>query len=592
MYQYFSCVVVLRLVVILCLSFFPFRFLLAQPSQNGIHRFNRAQQQSTKPSKNGNSGKDNLITIPLAPEPIGVTIDPSKKRIYVANKTGISVIDADTYKIIDTILIQPQYKLRAIAVNTTTHRIYVADYQGGIVYVINGETNEVIKPIKVADLPGSIAINPKKNRIYVSGNNAISVIDGETNGTITQIPSKPGLGGIAVDPDTSLIYASNRIYKTLLIISENTYKVLSTIAIAKPLPFADSPLANDPSPPGTNVSVAINPVTHRVYVADRGGLKMLVRQHTGEDCKISIFDGSKLPIKPLKTITTGIALNWIEANPNNNRIYVTNDYGNDTIIINGETNEVINSLPTGERPGCLAINPSNNDVYIVANSDSLVVIRQDAADTVVGCVEKTIPVINACNGVADDRESDARSREYANSVVIENRKYILDAARRFNVDPRVVAGGIWSEHARNLRDAETAQKVNSSAISLGHQFGQLRDPSIGVARVKLRTAKNLEDQGYMPSLADDDARTDALANPATNIMYAAAYIAYLGDKIYPTIKNVPSILIHKYNTGEFADRIFHSTIKPLNDPPGYYCFAREALQQFKYFESVGLKCGK
>ena len=71
------------------------------------------------------------------------------------------------------------------------------------------------------------------------------------------------------------------------------------------------------------------------------------------------------------------------------------------------------------------------------------------------------------------------------------------------------------------------------------------DTSLGLGQVRISTAKLMQDLGYMPMVegrmvpingirgtryvSREEATADLLLNPATNIMYIAAYIAYIID---------------------------------------------------------------
>ena len=55
-----------------------------------------------------------------------------------------------------------------VAVNSTTSRVYVANLEGGSLSVIDGATNTIIATVGVGFKPGDVAVNPSTNRIYVT----------------------------------------------------------------------------------------------------------------------------------------------------------------------------------------------------------------------------------------------------------------------------------------------------------------------------------------------------------------------------------------------------------------------------------------
>ena len=83
---------------------------------------------------------------------------------------------------------------RGVAVNSTTNRIYVANWGSNNVSVVNGAANAVLgTPIPVGSAPEGVAANETTNRIYMAnwGSNSVTVIDGATGATLDTI----GVGG-------------------------------------------------------------------------------------------------------------------------------------------------------------------------------------------------------------------------------------------------------------------------------------------------------------------------------------------------------------------------------------------------------------
>ncbi len=73
---------------------------------------------------------------------------------------------------------------RAVAVNPTTNKIYVANQNGNSVTVIDGATNNTTT-VWTGGSPVALAVNSVTNKIYVADSSAasVTVIDGATNRT-------------------------------------------------------------------------------------------------------------------------------------------------------------------------------------------------------------------------------------------------------------------------------------------------------------------------------------------------------------------------------------------------------------------------
>jgi YVTN family beta-propeller protein len=89
-------------------------------------------------------------------------------------------------------------------VNQLTKKVYVGQFRGHDVTVINGTTDKIIATIPVAYDPLDVAVNQVTNTAYATGKTAVSVINGMTN----QVSATVGVRGlgIAVDVNTDTIY--------------------------------------------------------------------------------------------------------------------------------------------------------------------------------------------------------------------------------------------------------------------------------------------------------------------------------------------------------------------------------------------------
>jgi YVTN family beta-propeller protein len=73
-----------------------------------------------------------------------------------------------------------------VAVNSTTNRVYVADYAytpQNAVSVIDGSTNTLLTTISMGDnpFPSGVAVDEQTNSVYVGSHSGVSKIDGSTN---------------------------------------------------------------------------------------------------------------------------------------------------------------------------------------------------------------------------------------------------------------------------------------------------------------------------------------------------------------------------------------------------------------------------
>jgi len=134
--------------------------------------------------------------------------------------------------------------------------------------------------------------------------------------------------------------------------------------------------------------------------------------------------------------------------------------------------------------------------------------------------------------------------------------YIIKAANVKRVDAQVLAGVIFAENMLNVNFVDTYLEYPLSWYLYFVPF------SLGVAQVKLDTAKYVEDQGYMPAVKGkwiglvyynaNQIRATILQDNYICILYAAAYLALIADmwvKEFPTIRVRPDIWGSLYNLG-------------------------------------------
>lgn len=102
-------------------------------------------------------------------------------------------------------------------------------------------------------------------------------------------------------------------------------------------------------------SVAINPVTNRLYVANAG---------TGQpaDYTISVLDARSM--QRITDIPTGQGPVDVAVNPRTNRVYAANSYQERILVFDGATNTPRTPIVTGPGTAGLAVDPSRNTVHV------------------------------------------------------------------------------------------------------------------------------------------------------------------------------------------------------------------------------------
>jgi len=89
----------------------------------------------------------------------------------------------------------------AIAINSQTDTIYVADYARNTIAVIDAANAKVVANIPVGNRPQAVAVDCDHNRVYIANtlSHNISVLDGNTNKVISTQPISAAPYALAVD---------------------------------------------------------------------------------------------------------------------------------------------------------------------------------------------------------------------------------------------------------------------------------------------------------------------------------------------------------------------------------------------------------
>ena len=282
-----------------------------------------------------------IATVPTGTNPNAIASDSVTNRVYVANygSNNVTVINGATDS---TTTVTVGTNPNAIAVNTLTNKIYVANYGSGNITVIDGTTNSTTT-VTVGTNPIAIAINTITNMIYVAnyGSNNVSVINGVTDSmTTVSTGTNSAPQGIAVNPVTNKIYVANVKGNNVTIINGVNSSTITIPSVADPY------------------TIAVNTVTNKVYV-NSGSYNIIV------------IDGAT---DSTTTVTVGTNPNVIAVNILTNKIYVANYSSSNVTIVDGATDST-DTVTVGTNPSAIAVNTQTNKIYVANYSNNVGVIN-------------------------------------------------------------------------------------------------------------------------------------------------------------------------------------------------------------------------
>ena len=349
-------------------------------------------------------GASFINSIPTGNAPWAVAVDPVLHKAFVTNNTdGTVTIVSGTSQTTATATVgsNPQ----AIAVNPETHQVFVANRSlsstDGTVSVINGNTNDPVAntPLAVGSQPISVAINTSTNMIYVacvdSPDAEVVQIVGSSVGTVSYVPTALASSGgspvsIAVNPITDQVYVQNIEPSVAIYNFENSANPTPSIVtgvgseanyIAVDVVTNIAYIANGTdgvsivngnsltdttlTVPGTLQAVAVNPVTHRAYVANYNS-----------PGTVSIIDGDVNSIALFGFDNSAPA--YMAIDPVKNVLYVASAIGEvDAVNLSTNTQSYTQQVPTS--PTALLVDPIQDEVYDLDSNSGLAILTPGAS---------------------------------------------------------------------------------------------------------------------------------------------------------------------------------------------------------------------
>ncbi|MGA7461496.1 MAG: YncE family protein [Candidatus Korobacteraceae bacterium] len=328
-------------------------------------------------------------TVTVGMQPVAIAVNSTTNKIYVANSAcgnnypncpnagSVTVIDGST---LQTTSVNVGIDPNAIAVNPTTNQVYVENYCGtdptcassssGTVTVIDGSSFQVTGTVNVNIQPLAIAVNSVTNQIYVANfcgtdptcqsDGTVTAIDGGTlNTTAVNVGAFPV--ALAINSLTNQIYAVNNCGDDPTCSSAGS---VTDIDAAQGNQTAEIAVGNGPD------AVAVDAVTNQIYVVNN--LDSTVSQIDG---------GSNQVTNTILAGTAGSSPVAVAVDAATNKIYVISRVTSVMTMIDGSTGaRTLIGLPHGSVPMALDVNSVNNLAFtanlglnnasVVAGADS------------------------------------------------------------------------------------------------------------------------------------------------------------------------------------------------------------------------------
>ena len=114
----------------------------------------------------------------------------------------------------------------AVAVNSRTNTVYVADYGDNTVTVVNGADGKSVATVPVGNRPQAIAVSAEENLVLVANTlgNSVTVIDGNTDRVLATIDAGKVPYALAVNTVSGMLHVANNDKKAFTILDLSRFR--------------------------------------------------------------------------------------------------------------------------------------------------------------------------------------------------------------------------------------------------------------------------------------------------------------------------------------------------------------------------------
>lgn len=323
-----------------------------------------------------------VATLSVGSQPTGLAYDSANGNVYVGNYGGsnLSIIDGETNTVAGSISV-------ALGARDVT---YVPETSELYVDIINpgnglGNTMDVVNPstfslITTITFGGSDPVSPcydtLNGYLYVPIHygNEVEVVNASTYVVADSIGVGSYSGSAACDPADGDVYVANQDSDTVSVISGSTNAVIATV-----------PLPADSGPYGT----AFDASNGDIYVGDAGTSG---NNYAGDT--VSVISGSTNSL--ITTVAVGSGPDWLAYDSGNGDIYVANSGSNNISVIEGVSNSVVSTIAVGHGPQGILYDPSSGDIYVAdeGNNDVSVIGSSSPTPQAPGSAAPTLSLLD------------------------------------------------------------------------------------------------------------------------------------------------------------------------------------------------------
>jgi YVTN family beta-propeller protein len=140
----------------------------------------------------------------------GLAVDEQRGKLYATEAQSRALLALQEKTLTETTIPVGAMPC-AVAVDPRTGLVYVLNYAGDSVTVVQSPPGKALATIPVGSRPEAIAIDPERELIYVANThgNSVSVIEGHAHAVVATLPAGRNPYAISIDSKLNAVYVAN-----------------------------------------------------------------------------------------------------------------------------------------------------------------------------------------------------------------------------------------------------------------------------------------------------------------------------------------------------------------------------------------------
>ena len=289
--------------------------------------------------------------------PKGIAVHTALNRLYISSRDTKQLIVLDARTLAPVVTVATGAEPWDVVINQNTNRVYVSNFADGSVWIYDAVSLAILAQIQIGGNPALMDILPELDTVAVGvrGHNEVAIIQGTE---LREVVSSGGAGpyGIAADPISQDFIVINRdsgkgrvIYQQDNSWQHKGGEITFGAEGDRLVPF----------------EAEFNPANRKLYVIYMQSSGLWYVDIFQKDSSMVVTKratvrvGSSGSDRSGDVGGTGLAVNAATGN-----LFITDTYDGTITVISGLTDQVVATIPSGEDPYEVAINPVTNQVFV------------------------------------------------------------------------------------------------------------------------------------------------------------------------------------------------------------------------------------